>query len=167
MNAQRWRAVAIIVGLFVLDRVTKLWVERKVGLWDTVPVIPNLFNIVHTKNRGAAFGIFNDAPSEWRMLFLVVVSLAILGVIGQMLWQATREPSSPALRLALTLVFGGALGNLYDRALIGEVTDFLQVFLGSYEWPSFNVADSAISCGAVLLAIDMLRPARDAKLIKP
>lgn len=164
MNPARWRALAIIIGIFVLDRVTKLWIERKVGLFDTLPVIPNIFNIVHTKNRGAAFGFLNDAPSEWRMLFLVVVSLGILGIIGQMLWQATREQSTPALRLALALVFGGALGNLYDRVLVGEVTDFLQLFLGSYEWPSFNVADSAISSGAVLLALDMLRPTRNAKL---
>ena len=73
MNAARWRALAIIIGIFVLDRVTKLWIESKVGLFDTLPVIPNIFNIVHTKNRGAAFGFLNDAPSEWRMLFLVVV----------------------------------------------------------------------------------------------
>jgi len=158
MNPLRWQALGLIAGLFALDRVTKILVERRIGLYDTIPVIPNIFNLVHTKNRGAAFGIFNDAPSEWRTLFLVGVSFVILGLIGHMLWQATREASTPWLRLALTLVFGGALGNLYDRALAGEVTDFLQVFLGSYEWPSFNVADSAISTGAVLLAIDMLRP---------
>lgn len=158
MNPQRRFALALIAVLFVADRVTKVWVERTVGLFDTIPVIPNFFNIVHTKNRGAAFGLFNDAPAEWRTLFLVVVSLAILGMIGQMLWQATRERSTPMLRLALTLVLGGAVGNLWDRVLRGEVTDFLQVFLGSYEWPSFNVADSAISTGAVLLALDMLRP---------
>jgi len=162
VNPQRSLALAIIATIFVLDRVTKVWVERAVGLFDTIPVIPEVFNIVHTKNRGAAFGLFNDAPSEWRTLFLVVVSLGILGMIGQMLWQATRERSTAALRLALALVFGGAIGNLWDRILKGEVTDFLQVFLGSYEWPSFNVADSAISVGAVLLAVDMLRVARPA-----
>jgi signal peptidase II len=123
-------------------------------------VVPNIFNIVHTKNRGAAFGFLNDSPSEWRTMFLVVVSIAILGMIGHMLWQATRDRSTPALRLALALVFGGAVGNLWDRVGKGEVTDFLQVFLGSYEWPSFNVADSAISIGAVLLALDMFRGQR-------
>lgn len=165
MNRQRWQAMGLILGILALDRATKIWIERNVGLWDTLPVIPDVFNIVHTKNRGAAFGFLNDAPSGWRMLFLVVVSVVILGVIGQMLWQATREKATPVLRLALALVFGGAVGNLYDRALAGQVTDFLQVFLGSYEWPSFNVADSAICCGAVLLALDMMRPAaQSAKL---
>ena len=158
MNPQRLTALAIIAAIFALDRATKIWIERAVGLFDTVPVIPCIFNIVHTKNRGAAFGFLNDGPSAWRTMFLVAVSLAILGIIGQMLWQATRERSTPTLRLALTLVLGGALGNLWDRALRGEVTDFLQIFLGSYEWPSFNVADSAICTGAVLLALDLLRP---------
>lgn len=157
MNPQRQLALATIAVVFALDRLTKAWVERSVGLFDTHPVIPDVFNIVHTKNRGAAFGILNDAPSEWRTFFLVIVSIAILGMIGQMLWQATRNRSTPVLRWALALVCGGALGNLWDRVGKGEVTDFLQVFLGSYEWPSFNVADSAISVGAVLLALDMLR----------
>jgi signal peptidase II len=158
MNALRWRAMGIIAFLFALDRSTKVLIERRIGLYDTIPVIPNVFNLVHTKNRGAAFGILNDAAGEWRLIFLVAVSLGILALIGHMLWQATRESSAPVLRLALTLIFGGALGNLFDRLAAGEVTDFLQVFLGSYEWPSFNVADSAISTGAVLLAFDMMRP---------
>jgi signal peptidase II len=158
VNTQRRVALGVIAAVFVLDRVTKIWIERNVGMFDTVPVVAGVFNIVHTKNRGAAFGFLNDAPDAWRTLFLVVVSLVILGMIGQMLWQATRESSTAKLRLALALVFGGAVGNLYDRVWRGEVTDFLQVFLGSYEWPSFNVADSAISTGAVLLALDMLRP---------
>ncbi|MCX6597869.1 MAG: signal peptidase II [Acidobacteria bacterium] len=140
-------------GLIVaLDRVTKVLIEQKVALWDTIPVIPGILNIVYTRNRGAAFGLLNDAPELLRKVLLIGVSLVILGFIVRML--LTQSES----RLALTLVLGGAVGNLYDRIVYGSVTDFIQVFLGSYEWPSFNVADSAICIGAGLLALEIFRP---------
>ena len=156
----RWRtqALAVIAAVVVLDRITKRWIEANVGPLDVRPVIENVFNIVHTKNRGAAFGMFNDSSNEVRMLLLVVVSLGILGLILHMLWQATSNeaPGRSVTRWALALVGGGAIGNLWDRIASGMVTDFLQVFLGAYEWPSFNVADSAISIGAVLLAAEIV-----------
>ncbi len=159
MNRQRKMALAIIATLFLLDRASKIWVAGHLGLYDHVIVIPGIFNIVHTENPGAAFSLFADASPMVRFFVLICASLAMMGVIAQMLWQATVSPASATFtqRSALTLVLGGALGNLYDRVLFGRVTDFLQVFLGSYEWPSFNVADSAICVGATLLAIDMLR----------
>lgn len=156
---QERRQALLTAGLvFIADRATKLLIEAKIGYWDTVEVIPGIFNIVHTRNRGAAFGILQTAPEWLRLTVLVGLSLIILGVIVWMLWQATRpgKPGPALLRWALALVMGGATGNLYDRALRGAVTDFLQVFLGSYEWPSFNVADSAICVGAVLMALDLL-----------
>lgn len=157
MNRARWVALAAIVLLFAADRLSKLWIEANVSLFDSKPVITGVFHIVHTKNSGAAFGLFNDAPSPLRTGLLVVVSGLVTGMIVHLLWQATRPgEGSGALRWALTLVLGGALGNLHDRIRYGFVTDFLQVFLGSYEWPSFNVADSAISVGAVLMAVDIL-----------
>jgi len=158
MNRQRKMALVIIAGLFLLDRASKMWIEVHLGLYDRLTVIPGIFNIVHTENPGAAFSLFADASPVVRFLVLICASLAMMGVIGQMLWQATASPgaASQTQRTALTLVLGGALGNLYDRVLFGRVTDFLQVFLGTYEWPSFNVADSAICVGAALLAIDML-----------
>lgn len=156
----RWRmeALVIIAAVVGLDRVTKRWIEANLGPLDVRPVIENVFNLVHTKNRGAAFGMFNDSSSEIRTLLLVGVSLAILGLILHMLWQATNAaaPGRAVTRSALALVCGGAIGNLWDRIGSGMVTDFLQVFIGNYEWPSFNVADSAISVGAVLLAIEIL-----------
>lgn len=157
-NQWRTQALAVIASVVVLDRITKRWIEANVGPLDVRPVIDGVFNIVHTKNRGAAFGMFNDSPSEVRTMLLVVVSLGILGLILHMLWQATGTASSgrAVTRWALALVCGGAIGNLWDRVMSGMVTDFLQVFIGSYEWPSFNVADSAISVGAVLLAIEIL-----------
>jgi signal peptidase II len=153
-------SASLIAGfIFALDRWTKWLVESKVGYWDTYPVIPDVFNIVHTRNRGAAFGMLNTAPETVRVLVLVVASLGVLAMICWMLWQATRAGQLASLvqRTALALVLGGAAGNLYDRILKGAVTDFLQVFLGSYEWPSFNVADSAICVGACLMALDLFQ----------
>jgi signal peptidase II len=101
----------------------------------------------------------SDAPDGLREFLLIGVSLAVMGLIIWMLIQAVRgaTPSTGWTRIALGLVLGGAAGNLYDRIVSGSVTDFIQVFIGSYEWPSFNVADSAITVGAVLLGLDMLR----------
>jgi len=162
MISARTQAAAIALGVFVLDRVTKMWIEAKVSLYDTIVVIPEVFNIVHTRNRGAAFGILSTAPESVRLTVLVGIAGVILGLIGWMLWQATRpgQVAPWVQRMALSLVLGGAVGNLWDRVAAGSVTDFLQVFLGSYEWPSFNVADSGISVGAVLMAIDLIFPKR-------
>lgn len=162
MISPRTQAAAIALGVFVLDRVTKMWVEAKVSLYDTIVVIPDVFNIVYTRNRGAAFGILSTAPESVRLTVLVGIAGVVLGLIGWMLWQATRpgQVAPWVQRMALSLVLGGAVGNLWDRVAAGSVTDFLQVFLGSYEWPSFNVADSGISVGAVLMAIDLIFPKR-------
>lgn len=164
MNRARAQAGGIALGVFALDWATKRWIEKNVSVYDTIVVIPDVFNIVHARNRGAAFGILSTAPEAVRVTVLIGLALLILGLIAMMLWQATRAGSeAPWLqRLALALVLGGAVGNLWDRILAGSVTDFLQVFLGTYEWPSFNVADSGISVGAVLMAADLLFPPRKA-----
>jgi signal peptidase II len=122
-------------------------------------VIPKVFNIVHIENPGAAFGMLADSPGLWSHVFLATVSLAVMSAIAYLLWrpQHAGMRDSALLRLALSLVFGGALGNVWDRLFNGTVTDFLQVFFGSYEFPSFNAADSAISIGAALLVIDLWR----------
>ena len=133
------------------DRLSKIWIERNISMWDSHPLISNVLNIVYTRNSGAAFGILHDAPDWVRMLVLIGVSSLVLGIILWMIWKETQG------RFALALLAGGALGNLFDRIFYGSVTDFIQVFIGSYEWPSFNIADSAISIGAVLIALDMFR----------
>jgi signal peptidase II len=158
----RAQAVGIALFVFLLDRATKMWIEAKVSVYDSIVVIPDVFNIVYTRNRGAAFGMLSTAPESIRLTVLVGFALLILGLICWMLWQATRtgELTTPINRLALSLILGGAAGNLWDRIVRGSVTDFLQVFLGSYEWPSFNVADMGISIGATLMAIDLLLESR-------
>jgi len=160
----RLRTAAIAAAVIAIDRITKMYIRSAYTAWDVKPVISGFFNIVHTENPGAAFGILADSPSAWSSMLLVAVSLVVMAIIGVMLWRP--RPASPQNSVAqsaglvsvgLALVFGGALGNVWDRLFRGTVTDFLQVFFGSYEFPSFNAADSAISVGAALLLIDMWR----------
>jgi signal peptidase II len=148
-------AVAIIVAVLVLDRITKLYIQHNFSLFDMVVVIPNVFNIVHAENPGAAFSMLADAPLAVRRAVLVLLSGAVMVTIGFMLFRNRGQLESMATVTGLALVLGGALGNFWDRVIVGTVTDFIQVFLGSYEYPSFNVADSAIFCGAVLLILDL------------
>lgn len=155
MNA-RLRAGMLIAGVVALDRATKLYIRARVSPVDVYPVIPRFFNIVHTENPGAAFGIFSDSPTEWRGILLVGISVAVLTILGVMLWRMAAAQST-VTSAGLALVFGGALGNLVDRLFRGTVTDFVQLFFGSYEFPSFNVADSAITIGAGLLVVDLWR----------
>lgn len=150
----RWRSLAIIAGVVVADRVTKLYIRFHLTQLDTIPVIPRYFNIVHTENPGAAFGFMGDVNAEWRRILLIAVPLVVMAIIAPLL---ARAQANALVQSGLSLIFGGALGNFWDRLVRGTVTDFLQVFLGSYEFPSFNVADSAITIGAALLLIDLWR----------
>lgn len=151
----RGRALAIIAAVLIFDRVTKYYIQTNFSLFDLVVVIPNVLNIVHAENPGAAFSLLADAPLAVRRAVLVVLSGAVMVTIGILLFRNNKEDE--ITRTGLALVLGGALGNFWDRVVVGTVTDFIQVFLGSYEYPSFNIADSAIFCGAVLLILDLLR----------
>jgi signal peptidase II len=155
----RAQSAAIIAAVFIVDRLTKLYIRSSFTAWDITPVIPSFFNIVHTENPGAAFGMLSDSTGAWRSLFLVGISIVVMAVIGAMLWAPRRSGlhESTLLRVGLSLVFGGALGNVWDRLFGGTVTDFLQFLFGSYEFPAFNAADSAITIGAALLVIDLWR----------
>ena len=148
-------AVAIIVAVLILDRVTKLYIQHNFSPLDIVEVIPGIFNIVHAENPGAAFSMLADAPLAVRQAVLVVLSGAVMLTIGVLLFRNREQRENGVTLTGLALVLGGALGNFWDRVVTGTVTDFIQVFLGSYEYPSFNVADSAIFCGAVLLLWDL------------
>jgi signal peptidase II len=153
MNS-RLRSIAIIIGIVIFDRITKLYIERNYSPWDTTPVIAGFCNIVHAENPGAAFSFLAESHGQWRGIFLIGVSLAVTTIIGTMLFRPAVKKST-LLEIALALIFAGAVGNLWDRLFRGTVTDFLQLFFGSYEFPSFNVADSAISIGACLLLLDL------------
>ena len=155
----RLSALLVAAGVLILDRITKIWIERNLTSWDSISVIPGFFDLVHTKNRGAAFGIFSDGDSQVRTLMLIGVSLAVLLFIAFLLFRKSGRISSHWVAdLGLALVLGGAAGNLYDRVTAGMVTDFLEFYFRDWRFAAFNVADSAISVGAGLLLLDMLRP---------
>ena len=159
MTKSRLALIATIPGIFLLDWLSKRWIERNVSFWDTHAVIPGLLSIVHAQNRGAAFSILADAPDSVRAVVLVGISGLVTLVVAWMFRGALSKPDShsAAGRLALALVLGGALGNLYDRILRGSVTDFVLFYWRDWQFPVFNVADSAISVGAVLLLFDLWR----------
>jgi signal peptidase II len=144
----------IALGVLLLDRLTKWLVARGISLHDSITVIKHVFYITHVENRGAAFGLFDDPPSEWKVAVLVVFSVVALVIVSALLWRSSRTMTPTAV--GLSLILGGALGNLWDRLLSGRVVDFLLVYIGSYAWPAFNVADSAIVVGAGLLVFEIL-----------
>jgi signal peptidase II len=144
--------IALLVVL--LDRATKWIVARNISLHDGKQIIPGFFRITHVENRGAAFGLFADSPAEWKIAMLVLFSIVAMVVVSTLLWRNSHSMTSTGIGLALIL--GGALGNLWDRVLNGRVVDFLLFYIGQYQWPAFNVADSAIVVGAGLLVIEIL-----------
>lgn len=154
----RLRAYGAAAAVFAFDRLTKWIIEARVSFFDTYRVIPGVFDIVHSQNRGVAFGLFNDSASEWRTTLLVVLSIAAVVAVSIMLWNAQRLDRLTIAGFALIL--GGAAGNVFDRIVWGRVTDFLDFYIGQYHWPAFNAADSAIVIGSGLLVIDLLRPKR-------
>jgi signal peptidase II len=140
----------IIAAVIVLDRITKWLVTRNIPLDGEVPVIPGLFRLTHLENTGAAFSMFADAPSTLVTRMLIAFSVTAVVVISILLWRNGAVINLTTTSLAL--ICGGALGNLWDRIGAGRVVDFLDFYIGSSHWPPFNVADSAIVVGALLLA---------------
>ena len=158
----RLKAYFLAALVFVFDRLTKWFIDTHVTFFDTYKIIPGFFDIVRSQNRGVAFGIFNDSTSEWRTTLLVIASLVAVVVVSFMLWNAQRLDRLSLWGLALIL--GGAAGNVFDRILTGRVTDFLLFYIRDYQWPAFNMADSAIVVGSGLLMLDLLRPKRTANV---
>jgi signal peptidase II len=150
------RYYGISAVIFALDRITKQIIESRVSVMDTHTVIPGFFDIVHARNRGAAFSMFADSTSPWRPFFLIGMSLAALVLVAVILRNTAKLDRPTAI--GLSLILGGALGNVFDRIVSGAVTDFLDFYIGALHWPAFNVADSAIVIGSGLLLISLLRP---------
>ena len=150
-NFVTWIVLAIAV--ITADQLTKWAIVEWVGLYDRVP-LNSFLNLTHQRNTGAAFSFLADA-SGWQRWFFIVLATAVSGVIANWLWKIRKE-GPWILAVGLALVLGGAVGNLIDRIRLGYVTDFIQVWFGSWAFPSFNVADSAITVGAALLIIDAL-----------
>ncbi|HYK36093.1 MAG TPA: signal peptidase II [Alloacidobacterium sp.] len=152
---------AIAALIIALDRWTKSWVGHHIAEGDEITVIPHYFYISHVLNPGAAFSLFVDSPSPNRTRWLLT-SFSIVAVIIVLVLILKMGRRFTATTIALALILGGAIGNVWDRIHYGVVTDFLEVFLRlghwSYHWPDFNVADSAIVCGGILIVLDALLP---------
>lgn len=146
-----WIVISIVIVL--ADQTTKWAIIRWLPLYDSVP-LNGFINLTHQQNTGAAFSFLAGA-SGWQRWFFVVLATVVSAVLAVWLWRI-RNDGHLILAGGLTLVFGGAMGNLIDRIRLGYVTDFIQVWFGSWAFPSFNVADSAITVGAALLIIDSL-----------
>jgi signal peptidase II len=144
----------IAAAVILLDRLAKWAIERRITLHDYVQIIPGFFRLTHVENRGAAFGLFADSPSEWKIATLILFSVVALVVVSALLWKSSRSITPTGV--GLSLILGGAIGNLWDRLASGHVTDFLLFYIGPYQWPAFNVADSAIVVGAGLLVFEIL-----------
>jgi len=153
-SARRIWAFVIAIGVFNLDRWSKHLVEIGLTFSDTKTIIPGFFNIVRSENPGIAFGIFQENPTHDRTLILVTFSIIALILLAVLLWRIDRLDSLSGL--GMSLIFGGAMGNVYDRIHVGHVTDFLDFFIGGYHWYTFNLADSAICAGASLLILSIL-----------
>lgn len=140
------------MAFFGLDRWSKVAIEASLPLYSSRPLIPNFFDLVHTRNTGMAFSLLNDAGPlvrEWLLPGLSAVAVIFVLVF---LWRT--DLSDRRVMTGLTLVLAGAAGNLYDRAMYGFVVDFLDVYVADWHWPAFNVADSCITLGAALLLLD-------------
>ena len=144
----------IATSVIVLDRLSKWAVARYIPLHESLTVIPGLFHITHVENRGAAFGLFADSTFPWKITALVGFSLIALIIVSVLLWKNSHAINTTTI--GLSLILGGAAGNLWDRVMAGRVVDFLHFYLGSYSWPDFNIADSAIVIGALLLVSEIL-----------
>ncbi len=157
MIVRSHRLYQFLIAAFVVvaDRATKWVIERSIPLNGSgIEVIPRIFRITHVENRGAAFGLFAESPMAWKASLLAALSLFAMAVIAYLLWKSGGVLNSTSI--ALSLILGGAAGNFWDRIVHGRVVDFLHVYIGKHIWPDFNVADSAIVVGAILLMADIV-----------
>jgi signal peptidase II len=144
--------------IFVVDQATKLVVRGIVDLYESRTIIPGFLDIAHVRNEGVAFGLFNSMDLEYKWAFTTALALAAL--VGITYYARHIRPSERWARVGLSMILGGAFGNLIDRVRAGYVLDFVDVYVGSWHFWAFNVADACISIGAILVFIDLL-------LVKP
>jgi signal peptidase II len=141
-------------GVLAADRATKFAIERYTSASFHRSIISDIVVLVHNQNPGIAFGVFSDSSSLWLPRLLLLSSTAVMALLVWLLF--TGRAGGRLAQAGIALILGGAAGNALDRLLYGGVTDFLEVRLGTYHWPAFNVADSAISIGAALVLIELL-----------
>jgi signal peptidase II len=158
-NGARW--LWLSAATLAADRATKYLIEARTSESFRFVVVPQVVTIVHSQNPGIAFGVFSDSPSRWLEVALVAGAAAVLALL---IWLLVSGRAGGTLaRAGVALMAGGAAGNVLDRLMHGMVTDFVEVRLGHYIWPAFNVADSALSVGAALILIELLFSGREAR----
>ena len=153
-NASRAAHFTLALLVVLLDRWTKHLAATRIALYAHIQIIPGFFRLTHTENTGAAFSLFADSPSHWKTGLLIAFSVVAMIVVFALLWKQQRPLTMTGI--ALSLILGGAVGNLWDRVASGRVVDFLLFYVKQYQWPVFNLADSAIVVGASLLVIEIL-----------
>lgn len=137
-----------------LDQASKIAIDKSFQLYESIAVIPSFFNLTYVHNTGAAFSFLSEAGGWQRWLF---AALAIVMSTIMTIWLTRLKENETLLAVALSLILGGAVGNLIDRLSYGHVIDFLDVYYGTYHWPAFNIADSAITIGVALMLMDSFR----------
>jgi len=156
----KWKLITgWLISIIVLDQLTKIIVDRTMALHGSIPIIDGFFNLTYVRNTGAAFGMFSRSHQAFRLPFLLLVSLVAIGFILTMLRRLRDQETG--MITALAFILGGALGNLIDRLLHGEVIDFLDVYWSHYHWPAFNLADSFITIGVTITVYFLLRAKGD------
>jgi signal peptidase II len=148
------RAVWIVTALVVLDQITKALVHSSIGLYEHRTIIPGMLDLVHVRNEGVAFGLLNNLDLPFKQV--LTTALACLALGGIVLYYRLLQPDERFARLGVVFIAGGAIGNLIDRVRQGYVLDFVDVYWGSWHFWAFNVADSAITVGAILVFADLL-----------
>ena len=156
MTRNSARSIHFLIAILVilLDRWTKYLAAVRIPMYEHIQIIPGFFRITHTENTGAAFSLFADSTSHWRTALLIGFSVVAMIVVIALLWKQARALTLTGV--ALSLILGGAFGNLWDRVARGRVVDFLLLYVKQYQWPVFNLADSAIVVGACLLVLEII-----------
>jgi signal peptidase II len=154
---KKYLNVALIAGAVIAaDQASKRWIDATLTRYQHIEVVPGFLNIVHVRNPGVAFGLLQNLPEAYRVALLITATLLALGLLAFLLAQS--HPSQRLERWSLSLILGGAVGNLIDRVRLGEVVDFIDAhWMDAYHWPAFNVADACISTGITCMVLLELR----------
>ena len=162
---KRVHYLILAAAVIILDIWTKQLVLARIRLHEAIPVIPDLFQLVHVRNTGAAFGLGANASTKLVPILLNAGAIAVFCVV--VVYALRTAVTDRVLQTGLHLILGGAIGNLLDRFRFGYVVDFLDVYVGSHHWPAFNVADSAICIGIALLFLDMRKKPEETPAAEP
>lgn len=155
------RLVSIVTSIILLDQATKALVMKRMSEGESIPIIDDLLSLTFVFNPGAAFGFLSSASEEFRIPFFFLISFVAMAVVLFIYFKGARE--NLLLQIGLSMVLGGAAGNLIDRILFKKVIDFIDVYYKQFHWPAFNVADSAITMGVFILIVDMVLTGRREK----